>query len=165
MTAQQAEQLIAANVQKLQTQMQGEIKRAHLELETNRLEQEYTTTVGNHLQGLAKKYPVLQDVEGIDAVLRQEALAWHRAQLEANPNKEIGVQDVLAVMTKAAERRAQKIEARFTNQLKQMAVQKQVVQETGIDAGGSPPAPQANPSHKLNSKELREQVLRDLGVM
>ena len=164
-TVQQAEQLIAANVQRLQGQVQSEIKRAQLELETNRLEQEYTSTIGGHIQQLSQKFPVLQDVEGVESLLKQEALAWQRAQLEVNPNREISVQDILGVMSKAAERRAQKIEARFTNKLKQIAVQQQTVKAGGIEAGGSAPTPQAETQHKLNSKALREQVLRDLGAI
>lgn len=164
-TAQQAEELIATKVQALQKQVHTDIRRAQLELETNRLEQEYTANISTHLQKLTEKYPVLQDVEGIEGLLKSEALAYQQAQLSANPGKEISVQEILGVMAKAAERRAQKIEARFTNQMKRIAVQQQAVKSTGIEAGGSAPSTQPDPQHKLNSKELREQVLRDLGAM
>jgi len=163
-TAQQAQQMIQSNLDKMQRQVQSEIKRGQLELETNRLEHEFTGSINQHLRQTLEKYPVLQDVEGMDTLLRREALAYQQTKLEANPGTEVTLPEILDVMAKSAHRQASKIEQRFQNLLKVNAVRHATVVNNGINPGGNAPPPVAEPQFKLGSKELRNQVLRDLGV-
>jgi hypothetical protein len=162
LTAQQTEQMIQQNLQVMQRQVQTDIKRAQLELETNRLEQEFTGAINGHLKATLDRHPVLQDVDGMDQLLRKEALTYQQSQLAANPHKEITLQEILGVMSKAAERQANKIEARFTNMLKAQAVKQSTVISKGIDPGGSAPIVQAAPDPRLGSKELRALVEADV---
>jgi len=161
-TTQQAQELIASQMQQLQQKVQTDIRRAQLELESNRLEQEYKVAIGTHMNQLFTKHPVLQDVEGMDQLLKQEALAYQQSQLAANPGKEVTLDEIKGVMAKAAERRSQKLAARFENQLKQSAVQKATVINNGIDAGGSPAAQAASKPPKLFSPEFRQMIEEDL---
>jgi hypothetical protein len=161
-TAQQTQEMIQRNLQVMQRQVQTDIKRAQLELETNRLEQEFTGAINQHLTATLAKHPVLQDVDGMDKLLRQEALAYQQTKLAANPNVEVTLPEILGVMAKAAERQAGKIEARFQNMLKAQAVKHATVAATGIDSGGTVPTTQAGPEPKFGSKELRDIVMRDI---
>jgi hypothetical protein len=163
-TAQQAQQMIQQNLGQMQRQVQSEIKRAQLELETNRLEQEFSGSINQHLKQTLDKYPVLQDVEGMESLLRREALAYQQTKLAANPGTEVTLPEVLDVMARAAQRQAQKIESRFQNMLKANAVRQSTVVRNGIDAGGSAPAPVPAPSFKLFSKELRQLAMQDVAA-
>ena len=161
-TAQQTQQMIEKNLGQMQRQVQTEIKRAQLELETNRLEQEFTGSINQHLKQTLDKYPVLQDVEGMDQLLRREALTYQQAKLAANPGTEVTLPEVLDVMAKAAQRQATRIESRFQNMLKANAVRQSTVVRNGIEAGGSAPQPTPSAPLKLFSKELRQLAIQDV---
>jgi len=165
LTAQQAQQMIQQQVAGLQRQFNTEIKRANYELETVRLEKEYSATINTHLQELVKTHPVLEDVDGINDLLRAEVAAQVKARMEANPNLDIPLKDTLGMFSKAAERRAAKIEARFQNRMKEVAVRQANVVNKGIEpSGGAAPAPSGAKPMKLGSAELRAAILADLSA-
>lgn len=163
-TAQQAQQMIQQNLSQMQRQVQTDIKRAQLELETNRLEQEFSGSINQHLKQTLEKYPVLQDVEGMDRLLRREALAYQQTKLAANPGTEVTLPEVLDVMAKSAQRQAARIEHRFQNMLKANAVKQSTVVRNGIDAGGSAPTQAPAAPLKLFSKELRNLAIQDVSA-
>ena len=162
-TIQQTQQLIQSQVETVQRQLQTDIMRAKFELETGRLEQEYSGKIGSHLESLTKTHPILQDVEGIDRLLRDEVAAGVAAKIKANPNVPVPLEDTLQMFSEAAKRRAAKIEERFQNRMKAAAAKKADVITTGIEPpGGAAPTPTAGKVPKIGSKELHDQVLKDL---
>lgn len=165
-TPQQAQQMISSQVQRLEQQLGTAVARAQHEIETNRLEKEYSATINTHLLNLTTaKYPVLQDVEGIDRLLREEVGAQVKSLIDADPTREIPMDQTLKMLEKAAERRAAKIESRFKERLKETAVKQAKLTSTGIEpAGGGAPKPTPGATPKLGSKELTALVYQDLGA-
>lgn len=166
MSPQQVQSMVQSQIQRLEHQMGTAVARVQHELETNRLEKEYSAQVNTHLKSLTTaKYPVLQDVEGVEKLLKEEVAGQVKALIDADPNREIPMEQTLKMLEKAAERRALKIEARFKDRLKETAVKRAEIINKGIEpAGGQIPKPAPGPTPKLGSKELTALVYQDLGV-
>lgn len=163
---QQVQQLVQTQLAEINKKVESRIAAAQYASEVNRLEQEYKATVNSHIDGLLKnQFQSLQDVDGVADAIKTEVGRKVKALVDADPNREVPVADVLKMVTKAAEARHARIEARITARLKEAAVKQAQLVNTGIQpAGGGPPKPQPGPTPKLGSKELLAQVYADLGV-
>lgn len=162
-TVEQTQQLIKSQVAEVRKQLGTDLQRATFELETKRLENEYSVALNSHVEALTKQHPVLSDIDGIERILRDEVAANVAARIKADPNKAITLEETQKMFSQAAERRATKIEARFNNMVKEKAVKQAAIIKTGIEPpGGTTPVPVQAKTPKLGSKELHELVLGDL---
>lgn len=160
-------QLRASMVQAQQTmaqQAQHMVQSALLEAETARYTQEYSGVVQQTMQSLInEKFPILQDVEKVDRLILDDVAEKVKARVLLEPEHVATIDEVKKLMVASAEARAGKLNARLQNHLKMEAVRAAKLTDKGAEPkGGAPPVPEADPKHKLGSKELTHSVIAEL---
>lgn len=167
-TAQQVQALVQAQLQATRAELEqvtkAEIARSQFQLETNRMETEFTAQFRNHVDQLTSQLPILKDRSHLTADLKAYGANYLKARLETEgPLANITPQDVFAQVGKEATRIAKLEQARIDNHVKASLVRQQTVVGKGIEpAGGVPPAATPPQAYKLGSKELRAQAIADL---
>ena len=168
LTASQMQQALQAQARQLALKAQEEIGKAvneaKIDLETKRLEADYTDATTRSIREALKAHPVLSAVDDVDDLLKADA--WKRIKLlraedsEYAPEKE----DLTRFITEAAEKRAAKLSETIKNHEKTVAARAAKLTTQGIEpAGGAPPKTTGEPPrYKLGDKELRAAVIADL---
>lgn len=157
----QKAQALLAETQRQTTQL---VNQALLQAETSRYEQEYRGEVNRTISTLVQeKFPILQDVEKVDKLLMDDVAEQVKARVELHPDQIVGIDEVKGLLAKAAEKRADKLQARIREHMKMEAVRAaKVVQQSPEPAGGPPPAPTSQPAYKLGDPRLTDSIIKEL---
>lgn len=152
LTAEQAMQLYQSQAEQTARAQETRLAQMAQELEVRQLAAQYTGEINTTIKGLLDKHSILQNIEGIDELLKRDVAQRQPATLE----------EARKLFSEAAEGRANRILGVIQNQQKQAAAQQAQLQKTGIEPpGGSalPPPPPTN--FKLGSNDLFKAALED----
>ncbi len=153
----QVQQLLKQQVEEAKLEMKRELAKARHETEFERYKHEYTAGISAHLTTIKAKFPEIADLPGVDALIRQNV-----GQIVAqNPTDDINV--VRALIDDEAGKLAQAIKNTIAREAKARAVAAAARTSTEPPGGSIARSQEASKSLKLGSKELRAQVLADLG--
>lgn len=165
-THQHAQQLLRAQQAQVQRQTEEMVNRAILKAETHRYAEEYTSEVNRTMATLVnEKFPILKDVEKIEKLILDDVSDQVKARIAMNPDEQVEISEVKLLIAKAAEKRADKLQARVKEHLKMEQVRAAKVVQSGIEPPAAPaPAPKPAPAYKLNDPRLTELILQDLNA-
>ena len=160
----QAQQLVKAQLAQARQEITQASQRAILEAETARYTQEYTGSVNRTLQTLlTEKFPILQDVDKVEKLILDDVSEQVAARIQMDPDQVVPMEDVTALLVQAAQRRADKLQARYKEKTKMEAVRAAKAAKAGIEpAGGTAPAPKPSPHYKLGDARLTDLAIADL---
>lgn len=163
-TRAEVEQKTQALLAETQRQTTTLVQQALLQAETSRYEQEYRGEVNRTISTLVQdKFPLLQDVDKIDKLLMDDVAEQVRARVELHPDQVVGIDEVKGLLAKAAEKRADKLQARIREHLKMETVRAaKLTAQSPEPAGGPPPAPTPPPNFKLGDPRLTQSIVEEL---
>jgi hypothetical protein len=145
---QQVAERLQQSVQQTQRWTQEQIQKAQIEAEQSRKAVEYHGEINSTVSSLLDQFPVLKAVDDIENILCFDAQRMDPSSLV----------EAKAALLNVAKARAEKLEAQFTERMKQTAVQQTKLSTQGIEPPGGT-APQTPPtSFKLGDKALSAAV-------
>jgi len=152
-TAEQLQQLMASQGQQQQAALREQMEAMAQEMEIRSLAAQYGGEINSTIKQLLDKHTILQDIDGIDQLLRNDVSQKQPANLE----------EAKRLFVEAAESRANRLMSRFQNQQKDNAVQQAKLVKNGIEAGGiAPQTLQPEKKFKLGSNDLFQAAVSDL---
>ena len=165
-TVHDVQQALKAQAAQLEQRLTNQISQARVQADEARQMATYDAELSSHVSGLVKKFAVLDayDPKDLETSLRTEVGQQVQFLLQANPYEEIDLPKVKTMITQAAQRRAERVNSKLTNNLKMETVRAAKVRSSSIEPPGGqlPAAPAAVPNLKLGSRELRQSVIEEI---
>lgn len=153
MTQEQMLQLQSQEAQRQQAMLEQRMAQMSQELEVRTLAAHYSTEIDSTLKGLLDKHSVLQDIDGIEELLRRDVASREPANL----------QEAKQLFAEAAQMRADRIMSRFQTQQKQNAAEQAKLVRNGIETGGvRPEIVPPEKKFKLGTSDLFQAAVQDL---
>jgi hypothetical protein len=153
LTAEQAMQLQSQAAAHQQAQLEARMNQMQQELEVRSLANQYSSEIESTTRQLLDKHPVLQDIDGIDELLRRDVANRQPATL----------QEAKQFFAEAAQARADRLMQRFQTQQKEVAVQQGKLTKNGIEVGGQAPAiVPPEKKFKFGSNDLFQAAVSDM---
>lgn len=153
LTPEQVLQLQRQEADRHQAMLDERMQQMSQELEVRQLAAHFNTEIESTVRQLLDKHQVLQDIDGIENLLREDVARRQPANL----------QEAKQLFAEAAQMRSDKIMTRFQTQQKEAAVQQAKLVKGGIEVGGN--APQIVPAEKklkFGSADLFQAAVSDL---
>jgi hypothetical protein len=163
LTASQTQQLLQAQLAAVQRQSEQYVQQAILKAETARYTEEYTTEVNRTMTSLKEKFPVLSDVDKVEKLILDDVSEQIKARIAMEPDQVVEIGEVKTLMAQAAQKRADKLQARVKEHQKMELVRQAKAKQQGIEPpGGTPPPAKPAQNFKLGDPRLVELAIADL---
>lgn len=177
LTAEDVARMVKEEQAKFAAALQASAEKTVSKLEFDQLQKDYTEKTDNAVKAAVAANPILATLKDPKKVIFADVHPWVRDRILANPDKEVGVDAVIAKINEVAAAYAQSFETTANERAKALAGQtakkivdsavsasQELAQSGGLGGGGSVASGGAPPvkSFKVGDPRLRALVMEDL---